>query len=85
MKIGSFSYTVTPVWKQQLAVFILTMSFAELSKFGMDIPAVGSPVYVVTIQKRWHKPEKPPYKVYEYCYCDDYLKDYELPEFMKKE
>ena len=63
----------------------LTMSFAELSKFGMDIPAVGSPVYVVTIQKRWHKPENLPYKVCEYCYCDDYLKGYDPPEFMKKE
>lgn len=63
----------------------LTLSFNELDKFRMSIPAIGSPVYVVTIQKCWHKPENLPYKLYEYCYCDDYLKDYELPEFMKKD
>ena len=50
----------------------LTMSFSELEKFRMVIPAIGSPVYVVIIQKRWHKPENRPYKVCEYCYCNDY-------------
>ena len=44
----------------------LTMSFSELEKFRMVIPAIGSPVYVVIIQKRWHKPENRPYKVCEY-------------------
>ena len=41
----------------------LTLSFNELDKFRMSIPAIGSPVYVVTIQKCRHKPENLPYKV----------------------
>lgn len=61
----------------------LTMSFADLKRFGMGVPAIGSPIYVVILQKRWHKPENLPYRVYDCCYCEDYLKGYDPPELMK--
>ena len=49
----------------------LTLSFNELDKFRMSIPAIGSPVYVSHNQKCGTSLKTCPYKVYEYCYCDD--------------
>ena len=61
-----------------------TLKFSELDRMGIGCPSIGAPLYFLTMQKQWHKPETLPYTIEEGWYCDEYLAGFDLPYFMEK-
>lgn len=60
------------------------ISMSQLKRMEMDVPEIGAPLYFLTLQKRWHKDGNLHYTIDEGWYCDEYLRSYGTPEFMKE-
>jgi hypothetical protein len=81
-------------WSKQIVDILLvtpedwnlwyTLKFSESDRLDIGRPVIGDPLYFLTMQKRWHKPENLPYTITEGSHCDEYLAKYKLPYFMQK-
>lgn len=60
------------------------ISMRQLRRFRVDVPEIGTPMYFLTYQKKRYKEGNLPYTIGECCYCFDYLKAYDPPDFTRK-